>query len=144
MEEFKKTIRMRANILKVCLLLSVMVNIILNFGPIETDNEFALGFQEGLMIGLTFLALVGLYKYLKVLKNEQELQKLYISETDERKRMIIQKMAQSSLVTIIVILLLAICIASYFNPMISIVLLCVAYGILAIILFFKIYYFKKY
>lgn len=144
MQEFKKTIRKRANILKVFLLLSVMINIILNFGPVEIENEFALGFQEGLMIGLTFLSLFGLYKYLKALRNEEELQKLYISETDERKCMIKQKMAQSSLITILVVLLLMICIAAFYDRMISIVLLCVAYGILAIMLFFKVYYFKKY
>ena len=135
MEDFKRVIQRRNFILKCLILLAVILDIVLNIIPIDPQLDIATSFQIGLLIGLSLLGCIGVYKYSRILKDDNELKKLEISEHDERKKMIKQKTSQSTLITVVITLL---------NQLIAFTLLCVIYSILLITIAFKIYYSKKY
>ncbi len=144
MEEFKRVIQKRNLILKGLALVCIILNIMFYVIPFEKTYEVGISFQLGLFEGLLFLGLLGIYKYSKALKDEQMLKKLYIQEHDERKMMIKQKVGQSSLITIVLLLVMITCVSAYMDMVVTKTLICVIYGILFITLIFKIYYSKKY
>ena len=144
MEDFKRVIQRRNFILKCLILLAVILDIVLNIIPIDPQLDIATSFQIGLLIGLSLLGCIGVYKYSRILKDDNELEKLEISEHDERKKMIKQKTSQSTLITVVITLLMVTCVIIYFNQLIAFTLLCVIYSILLITIAFKIYYSKKY
>ena len=144
MEEFKRVIQKRNLILKGLALVCIILNIMFYVIPFEKTYEVGISFQLGLFEGLLFLGLLGIYKYSKALKDEQMLKKLYIQEHDERKMMIKQKVGQSSLITIVLLLVMITCVSAYMDMVVTKTLICVIYGILFITLILKIYYSKKY
>ena len=144
MEDFKKVIQRRNFVLKCLICIVVILDIILNIIPTDPQLDTAIGFQMGLLIGLTIFGCLCVYKYSRAIKDDNELKKLQIAEHDERKKMIKEKTSQSALIAIVIILLLVTCVMIYFNQLIAFTLICVIYGILLITIAFKIYYSKKY
>ena len=57
----------------------------------EHISEFISGFQVGIFIGIQTAMLFYIGKYRKALKNENELKKLYIKETDQEEKYINDK-----------------------------------------------------
>lgn len=144
MDHFKSVIQRRNFILKCVVFIVIILNVIMNFIPIDPQWDATIGFQMGPLIGVALIGILGVYKYSRVLKDDDELKKLQISEHDERKKMIKQKTCQSSLITVIVVLLLVTCVMIYFDQSIAFALIGVIYGILFITFAFKIYYSKKF
>lgn len=114
------------------------------YSLVNSQATKGLDFLMGMFLGLTLLALFLIYEYAKVLKNNQRLKQLYIDEHDERKALIRAKMSQAVLVTGIVLMLIAISVSIYFEPIVAITLICVLYAFMLITLIFKVYYSRKY
>lgn len=145
MDNFKKQIKKRNRIIKYGLGLLVIFNIFLYiFQRTSPELDHGLSFQMGICVGLIIIGIALIYKYTTALKNDSQLKKLYINEQDERKAMIKQKMCQSALVTFMICLLLMISIVVYLNLTVAYTLIAVVYGLLFIVLGFKIYYSKRY
>ncbi len=97
---------------------------------------FVTGASSGLLGVMTFF----LVRNLLALKDEKKLKKLYIQENDERLIQVWTKARASALQAFLLLGLVAIIIAGYFSPTVSITILgCVLFGSLLGI-FFKIYW----
>ncbi len=145
MEEYKKKIKNRQILLNTALL-GTCSSLLLtrNFGNGTRTSDFIAGFQTGIAIGLLVLLIAFIVKYSVALKKEEQLKKLYISETDERKLLIHQKSGSIGMNITMFGLATATAIAGNFDDIVFFTLLgaclfvCLIRGVL------KIYYFKKY
>lgn len=145
MKEFEKEIKKRSLLIRIVLGIIIIFNILLYlFQKDSSALEIGLSFQLGICTGLVFIGVFMVYRYETILKNTQQLKKLYIQEHDERKKMIKQKMCQSSLIVTILGLFIADSIAVYVNLTVAYTLTLTIIGMLFIILIFKVYYFHKY
>lgn len=149
MDEFRLIIQKRKRnliliVLGIFVLNGVLFFLDTQYSLVSSQAAKGLGFLMGMFLGLTLLALFLIYEYTKALKNDQRLKKLYIDEHDERKALIKAKMAQAVLVSSIVLMLIAISVSIYFEPIVTITLICVLYAFILITLVFKIYYSRKY
>ena len=149
MDKFKETIEKRKNLLRVLTIVLFITNAILfyiseNLVNVASNIEYALGFLLGMIMGVLILGVVAIVYYGRVLKDEQKLKMLYIKENDERRKMISEKVAQSTLLTAVFVIMIAISIAAYFEPLVSLTLLYTIYAVAFIALGYKLYYKRKY
>ncbi|MEG0592426.1 MAG: hypothetical protein RR512_03880 [Coprobacillus sp.] len=149
MDDFRIKIEKRKKFLMGMTGLIILINCVLFYLDSQYSKgsdkiEITLSFQMGLIVGLTLLALVGAYKYGAALKDDKVLKQLYIKEHDERNTMIKQKMATSVLVTGVILIIIAISVSVYFEPIVAITLLTTLYVLIIIMLIFKVYYCHKY
>ncbi len=85
MEKFKTTLRRRISIIA---LYNVTTLIISTYGYTKNISDFMKGFQTGIFLGIQFLLIVIMFKYVKALRDEEKLKILYIAENDERRKFI--------------------------------------------------------
>ena len=147
MEQFKKKLRVRiaANIISgIVILACVIIGAVITIGPDTTEfSSFHLGFQVGLTAAVELFMILGTVKYLRVLRSEEKLKKLYYEENDERTRAISEKTGGSVLYVCTIILLAAGIIAGYFNSVVFFTLLSCAAFLLVTRGGLSFYYSKK-
>lgn len=105
-----------------CMSSTGVINI--NLGN-ENANDFAAGFQLGILCVLLLAFASKFFTYRKALKDEKLLKQMYIKENDERVTYINQQVGKSSITVTTVILLIAAIIAGYFNIIVFITILAV-------------------
>ena len=106
-------------------------------------NSFWRGFIDGVSAGFAVLLLLGVVRNLLAMGNEQKLRAQYIKAHDERTQRIWELSGASSYWFVTMGLLLAAIVAGYFNPLITIVIVCCIFYICIVRLILKIYYGKK-
>lgn len=124
MERFQQQIKKRIIVLKIALvpLVFLLMNTHTNWIALPVANVNVLNFQQGILVGVTFLFCVYLFRYRASVNNEDALILLYNQEHDERQISIRRKAGVPVLlITSITMLLLSI-IIGYYNVTIFYVL----------------------
>lgn len=116
-------------------------NIALSTGHLQA---FSIGFSVGILIAALGFLVKEIIECEKALKSENKLRKLYIKETDERVKLIREKIGGKGLDLLFFVIVLAAAISSFWNTMVSITLIAVTGCIAIIKLALKAYYWKKY
>jgi hypothetical protein len=148
MKSYKKKITSRMFLCAVIVIISVALIICQNAGALsfwETikPNEAVTGFQQGLLTGVCFLALISLFKYSNAVRDEKKLQILHNKEIDERMLLIRQKSGMPMLMITSGIMIFSGIISGYFSETVFFTLIAAAVIQLTIGLGIKIYYLKK-
>ena len=122
MTEYKKVIKSRVIILALSIVLSAAI---VYLGIVFAERAetvtgtyfdgFSRGFPIGLFIGFLAMMLFFVIRYIRALKNESLLKKLYIEENDERKKAIRQSALGKSFFFTIGILIVGLTVASFYN-----------------------------
>ena len=112
---------------------------------VESDRwaAFWSGFISGVTGAVAACLLFGIARNLLAMGNEQKLRAQYIKAHDERTQRIWELSGASSYWFVTMGLLLAAIVAGYFNPLITIVIVCCIFYICIVRLILKIYYGKK-
>ena len=112
---------------------------------VESDRWAAFwnGFISGVTGAVAACLLFGIARNLLAMGNEQKLRAQYIKAHDERTQHIWELSGASSYWFVTMGLLLAAIVAGYFNPLITIVIVCCIFYICIVRLILKIYYGKK-
>lgn len=101
------------------------------------------GFISGVTGALAACLLFGILQNLMAMRNEQKLRAQYIKSHDERTQHIWEIVGANSYWFVTMGLLLAAIVAGYFNPIITIVIICCIFYICIVRLVLKVYYTKK-
>lgn len=151
MREYRKILKSRLILLVICTLVSVAIVAIgtLLAGQSETASStyadgFVKGFPVGLFTGACALMLFLIVRCIRGLRNEAVLKELYISENDERKKMIRQSAMGKSFFFTTGFLVVGVTVASFYDNIITMTLMAVlsVHAIAGALL--KLYYFLKY
>jgi len=102
-----------------------------------------MSFHGGVLSGIGFLLILQVLKYVKAMRYEKELRKLYIKENDERTVMIMQKTGAIGINICILGLGSAAIIAGFFNELVFFTLLGATLFTALVKGLFKIYYHKN-
>ncbi|MFB0920327.1 MAG: hypothetical protein QMB62_05540 [Oscillospiraceae bacterium] len=86
------------------------------------NDGFVKGFPLGLFTGFCVLALIYIVRYIRALKSEAVLKKMYIAENDERKKAIRQSALGVSFFFTAGILVVGLTIASFYNTVVAMTL----------------------
>ena len=151
MENYKKTLKKRMRIygglcglVPACLL---AVNR-LSGNALSPLNDHDLGFVHGLATGFALLVIaLTVFTIVRVnmaLRDEALLKKMYISETDERRVFIQNKVGSTGIRIAVFLLMFSSIIACYFNIVVTYSLVGAALGLALIMMGFKLYYRNKY
>ena len=151
MNEYKATIKNRLMVWVACTVLSVVIVVfgVLLAGKAEADNGgfmdgLVKGFPVGLFSGFCAVMLFNIIRCMRALTNDSLLKEMYISENDERKKMIRQSAMGKSFFFTGGILAVGITVASLYNNIVTVTLTAVlAVHVLAAAIL-KLYYSKKY
>ena len=113
---------------------------------VESDRwaAFWSGFISGVTGAVAACLLFGIARNLLAMGNEQKLRAQYIKAHDERTQRIWELSGASSYWFVTMGLLLAAIVAGYFNPLITIVIVCCIFYICIVRLILKVYYGKKF
>lgn len=149
MEKYKKSLKLQNVLLILGILCLVAVQMLSFCGvltPAVQDEHWA-GFWAGLVtgaaFGITILFVIGLVINLRALRNEAALKKLYAKEHDERTAQICYY-AQSWAYRVCTLgLLVAIVIAGYFSPTVSLTCLTIVFIQSVTGALFKLYWHKR-
>lgn len=145
MEKFKENIKKRNKGLVFIIFIIFLVNSGLYlFNQNRLINSSALGFQIGVLIGMSGLCMIRIGQYQKAIKNEKQLKRLYIQENDERKALVKQKMALGSLFTSMLAIIIAASFALYYDEKVAITLISTVFMIALISIAYKFYYLRKF
>lgn len=142
MEEFKKKIQMKYRLLSLFCCFATGIFGALRFLANNT-NDFASGLITGAFTSMLIVSSIYLAKYGKALKNEDELKKMYIEETDERNVSITKETMRTASTISLMITALAVIVSGFFNPVVSIVLAAALLCDLIITIAVSVYYNKK-
>ncbi|HHU71477.1 MAG TPA: hypothetical protein GXZ21_05520 [Clostridiales bacterium] len=140
MKEFEKKVKKRIFFSRIYIA-TIIIFIILT--RIFSNDEIPLDFISGFSVGIGSVMMFYMAQYHKALKSEEELEKLYIEETDERQQYIKSMIGSSSITASIVIFTLGMLVSSFFNLTVFITLLIALMTLIIVTLAFKIYYNKK-
>ena len=110
----------------------------------EHWDSFNQGFCFGIVCAIIGVVLGTVIKYMNAIKKEEKLRKLYIKETDERIKIIEEKIGSVGFNICIFGMLITAVISSFINTTIFLTLLGCAFFFVIIKLILKIYYVKKY
>lgn len=120
MSEFKMQLRKRIPFIWTgCVVSIVLVAFITYFAMVSTDESFEGGFIMGAQAGL-FFALVAVLagtamRYIRALRDDAALKKLYIEQTDERARFIRDKIGGIGLNLSLGLLAMGVVISGFFD-----------------------------
>ena len=140
MEKYKVILKNRVAVLALYCCLVLIPNVILNF--FIEYNVFT-NFVMVFMLATEFVAIFHIGKYTRALKNDDDLKRMMIKETDERRLLINAKIGGTGIKVILATVILAMMISGYFSKVVFITLLAVFCFISAVMLALKIYYNKK-
>lgn len=145
MEKFKKALQHRLICAGLyCAVVLLMIGQSLFSQGNTHVNDFISGFSLGVCVGIEFVVIFYMGKYISALRNEEKLKKLYILENDERIKMIQAKASSSGMAVAIAGLMLGALVAGYFNETVFFTLVAAALFVTFSFLFIKAYYCKKY
>ena len=140
MSEFKKRIKMRVILGGLFCTLLLIPNVVLNtFFERTAFTRFVMG----CFIAAEAIAIVFMTKYVATLKSEEEIKKLYIKETDERRVAIRTQAGRSGLHIVFCTLIIAMLVSGYFSKIVFFTLLGVVLLTSMVMLFTKLYYNRK-
>lgn len=111
--------------------------------PSDRWASFWNGFIGGVTGAFAAVSLYGIVRNLRAMRNEKKLQRLYIKEHDERTQQIFQLSSANAYWFDTMGLLLAAIVAGYFQPIITIVIVCCIFYICVVRKILMIYYTKK-
>lgn len=156
MEQYKEKLKLMNTIIGICCLI-LAVFCVLGFAgeagwvsfmtPAAGDSHWQStwrGFVSGASLGLLALMLYGFIRNLLALKDEKKLKKLYIKESDERQNQIYTQALCAAMRTTLILGLVAVVAAGYFNMTVSITLLVCEFVISLLCMAFKLYFMKKF
>ncbi|MGI6336800.1 MAG: hypothetical protein ACOXZM_07050 [Eubacteriales bacterium] len=140
MNEFKKRIKVRVILGGIFCTLLLIPNVVLNFFVDCSDfTEFVMGF----FLAIEAVVIVLMAKYVVALRNEEDLKKLYIKETDERRIAIRTQAGRTGLYIVFGTLIIVMLISGYFSKIVFFTLLGVVVFTSFVMLLTKLYYKKK-
>lgn len=105
-------------------------------------NDSALGFINGLTLGIEIICVFWVFKIRKALKDDKILRELYIDEHDERKNFIKLKSGSNLIGKIALGIFVASILASYFNMVVFYTLVITGIFLILVSLSLKIYWRK--
>lgn len=105
-------------------------------------NDSALGFINGLTLGIEIICVFWVYKIRKALKDDKMLRELYIDEHDERKNFIKLKSGSNLIGKIALGIFVASILASYFNMVVFYTLVITGIFLILVSLSLKLYWRK--
>lgn len=105
-------------------------------------NDSALGFINGLTLGIEIICVFWVYKIRKALKDDKMLRELYIDEHDERKNFIKLKSGSNLIGKIALGIFVASILASYFNMVVFYTLVITGSSLILVSLSLKLYWRK--
>lgn len=105
-------------------------------------NDSALGFINGLTLGIEIICVFWVYKIRKALKDDKMLRELYIDEHDERKNFIKLKSGSNLIGKIALGIFVASILASYFNMVVFYTLVITGSFLILVSLSLKLYWRK--
>jgi uncharacterized membrane protein len=148
MEDFRKKMYIR-QVLLICGLFGACCLVMLTrqYEKVLSVSEFLQGFVEGFQVGI-IVALFGFMIFcfirnVAAMKNPDRMKRLYISETDERKLMIIQKSGSDGMNIVMYGLAVGTAVAGNLNDTVFFTLLGACLFVILIRGFMKLYYYKK-
>ncbi len=150
MAEYRVTLGKRRIWMIISGLVVLTIGVILTVGFFSSDNGggFTDGFFDGMQVGWLFgmaAVMAGMtVRYSRALHNDALLQKFYIQETDERNRMIRDKIGGLGMNLAIGMLALGALIAGSFDRTVFITLMCATLGVLLLRIGLKLYFYHKY
>ncbi|WP_352418034.1 hypothetical protein [Proteiniborus sp.] len=142
MDKFRTKIRNRVLFLIILFisLIAIYLILLLNQDSLPKTSGRIMSFHAGILSGFGVLLLLDVFKYLRAMKDEKELKKLYIKENDERTIMIMQKTGAIGLNMCIIGLGCGAIIAGFFNEVVFLTLMGAILFISLVKGLFKIYY----
>ena len=145
MEKFRKSLKTRLVVAGVYCAAVVALIVLGFFRPGDAHvNDFIAGFCMGLCIGIEFVVIYSMAKYIAALRNEEKLKKLYIKENDERIKMIQTKAGSTGIAISVGGLLLGALVAGYYDEKVFFTLVGATVFISLVSAVMKAYYLKKY
>lgn len=148
METYIRKLKRRISLIRVWLLITVLfiLNQQFNFIGIRLTpaNHDVASFQLGLILGIEFLAVATMMRYIKALKGTTSIELLYNQEHDERQQLIRQKSGMPMLMITSTLLLVAGVIAGYFNATVFLTLVIAGILQLSTGALIKLFYMKTY
>lgn len=105
-------------------------------------NDSALGFINGLTLGIEIICIFWVFKIRKALKDDKMLRELYIDEHDERKNFIKLKSGSNLIGKIALGIFVASILASYFNMVVFYTLVITGIFLILVSLSLKLYWRK--
>lgn len=142
MEEFRKKLQRKALISTVICSLAPVIFIVLQIVT-KRAVDYASGVMYGFFTSIIAGTIINITRIYSVLRNEEELKKMYIKETDERNIMLNKETSNTSLWIITMGISFAVLITSFFSKEISMTL-AVALCFMVIVTFItRAYYNKK-
>lgn len=151
MSEYRKVLKGRLILLIICTLVSaaVVAIAILLAKQSETDvstftDGFVRGFPVGLFTGGFVVVSFIIAKCIRALRNESYLKKLYISENDERKKMIRQSAMGKSFFFTVGLLVVGLTVASFYDKTVTLTMMAVLTAHVLSAAGLKLYYCLKY
>lgn len=144
MENFRKQVKRTLIIYIAVLAAAIVLWIVFSVFDIAGNENDSSSFRMGACSGITTIMALNIVRYSAALKNDEELKKLYIAETDERARLIYEKSNSASLRTATLVLGLSAMVASFYSKAVFYTLIYVIFVIIFIQVGFNFYYRRKF
>lgn len=152
MEAYKQKLKRRVVWLAVGTLAAIAAVATANFlsdNTLETSvpdfwRGYVVGFPLGLLVAYVLLMVVEMVRIRRALNNEAKLKAMYTEETDERRRMIREKVGQTGFSFMLELLFVAGIVAIYFSITVSLTLFAVLVVMALVMIVLKAYYRAKY
>ncbi len=106
-------------------------------------NDSALGFINGLTLGIEIICVFWVFRIRKALKDDKILRRLYIDEHDERKKFIKLKSGSNLIGKIALGIFMISILASYFDMVVFYTLVITGIFLIILSLLLKLYWIKK-
>lgn len=148
MEEYKKKIKFRIVIQGI---VSIVALLLVAFSRTKihsmelagTDTESYFSFQMGLLFAWFTIMITSLWRYIRAVKSQEQLKRLYIKEHDERSITILTEANSTAYWISILLLLTAATVSAFYNDIVFFTLAGVVFFMGMIGMGTKIYYRKK-
>lgn len=120
MNEYKKQLRIRMNIVSLAAVTAALAYAILTIyrDQLPVLPSFIKGFNTGAFVGLELLAIWYLGKCMRARKNTTDMKKMFIEENDERTGLILQYAGMYGISIIFLVLTVATIISGFFSAII--------------------------
>lgn len=144
MEQYKKKVRRRIQLLAIPVLIAVGTGIFhVFFAEPEMQESFISGFQSGLITALGLISVVLMIRLGRLLKDEAKLKEAYRLENDERMKAIRAKAGMPLLLITSVAMIIAGVIAGYYNMLVFSTLIIAGIAQMSIGAVIKLVYTRK-
>lgn len=144
MEEFRQKIKKSIKIYKAVIIGAILLWIVLLIVTKLNGITRATDFGDGFCVSVIIIMAINISQYSSALKSDEKLKKLYISETDERTRLIQERSYAVALSTTFCILGLSAMVTSFFYKPAFYTLVAVIIVIAAVQGGFQFYFSRKY